>query len=266
MAKSVASTASSGYSSQFSAATNPRYACYWLDSCRGQHELNQCSHWRDELRGKLGIYYSPNNIYKRFSHDHLSNVNLTNNPTGCTTVHLLIYTIRSQGETEILFGLSNRKDAHIEDNRRPLLSFPVSKPRERGEYGIPIARRAFEWVTDQTDISQQGLKKRFLYQHANVIYPLYVTNEQANTLTQNFIANEELMSLHWFPLTAVLERLPEWENFLTREATETELAQHKHFDPIGIELGEYQIWSVAATCLMCIREHVPGGFETFLTV
>jgi hypothetical protein len=266
MASSIASTTSSGYSSQLNAASNPRYACYWLDECRGQHELNQCDYWPKELRGKLGIYYSPNGIYKRFSYDRISDVNLTYNPTGCTTVHLLIYTIRSQGEKEILFGLSNRREAHEEANRRALLSFPLSKPRKCGEYGMPIARRAFEWITDRTDICQQGLKSRFLYQHANVIYPFYVTNEQADLLTHNFIANEQLISLHWFPLKTVLERLPECKKFLTHQATRNELAQHQHIHPIGIQLGECHLWSVTAACLMCIREHVPGGFETFLRV
>lgn len=265
MASSIASTASSGYSSQLNEDINPHYACYWLDSCRGKHELNQCSHWREELRGKLGIYYSPNGIYKRFSRDQLSSADLRHNPTGCTTVTLLIYTIRSNGDREILFALSNRKEDHQGD-RHPLLSFPMSKPRKRGEYGMPIARRAFEWVTDRTDISQQGLKSRFLYQHANVIYPLYVTNEQVDLLTQNFIPNEELTSLHWFPLTTVLECLPEWNNFLIHETTENELAQHEHINPIGIQLGEYHLWSVTVGCLICIREYIPGGFETFLNV
>ena len=257
MANSIAST---------TYAKNPRYACYWLDSCRGQHELDQCSHWRRELHGKLGIYYSPNGIYKRFSYDNLSHADLTNNPTGCTTVHLLIYTVRPQGEKEILFGLSNRKNDDQEANRRPLLSFPSSKPRKRGEYGMPVAHRAFEWVSDRSDISKQGLKSRFLYQHANVIYPLYVTNEQADILTQNFIANEEILSLHWFPLTAVLKCLPEWPKFLTKEATTNELAQRDHFKPIPIHLDQYELWLAAATCLMCIREYVPGAFETFLNV
>jgi hypothetical protein len=266
MAASTASTTSSGYSSQLSPSVNEHFACYWLDSCRGRHELNDCSHWREEVRGKLGIYYSPSGIFKRFAYDHISGVNLEHNPTGCTTVHLLIYTIRSQGEKEILFGISERKDTDNETNRRPLLSFPLSKPRKRSEYGTPIAQRAFEWVTNRTDISQQGLKSRFLYQHANLIYPLYLTNEQADILTQKFVPNEQLFSLHWFPVTTVLERLPEWKNYLTDEATSNKLAQHEHITPTGIQLGEHYLWSVTAACLMCIREHVPGGFETFLQV
>ncbi|UJR07980.1 hypothetical protein I4U23_012259 [Adineta vaga] len=266
MASSNASTTSSGYTIQTSTNINPNYRCYWLNSCQGNHELRSCSHWREELRGKLGIYYSSNGMYRRFSRDNLSGVNLEHNPTGCTTVHLLIYTIRSDGMKEILFGLSNRRENHDDSTRRPLLSFPFSKPCKRREPGLNIARRAFKWISDDETIARQVLKSHFLFQHANVIYPWYVTNEQANLLTNNFQANEELISLHWFPLTSVLECLPEWKNFLTSQATENELAQHEHIDQIGIQLGEYHLWSVTASCLLCIREYIPGGFETFLIV
>ena len=140
----MASSTSSGYSSQSSSiAVNPRYSCFWLDSCCGQHELTACSHWKNDLRGKLGIYYSPNGFYKRFARDALNNVHLSHNPTGCTTVHLLIYRIRPNGEKEVLFGLSHRRNTRDEATRHPLLSFPSSKPCKRGEYGKPIARRAF---------------------------------------------------------------------------------------------------------------------------
>ena len=264
MASLVASTESSGSGIQQSIARDQRYACYWLDSCRGQHELTECLRWREELRGKLGIYYSPNGIYKRFELDPISGVQLEYNPTGCTTVHILVYTIRSNGEREILFGLSNRKYNDRETSRRPLLSFPTAKPRKRGEYGLSIAQRAFEWITDQINIRKQGLKSRFLFQHANVIYPVLLTKEQADNLTQNFTANTMLLSLHWFSLALVLGRLPQWENYLVSEATRDDLAQHKHINPTGIQLGEHELWSVTAACLVCIREHVNGGFETFL--
>ncbi|CAF1553641.1 unnamed protein product, partial [Rotaria sp. Silwood1] len=242
MASSQSSTISSGHLSQLNETANPHYACYWLDSCGGHHELNQCSRWRTELRGKLGIYYSQNGKYTTFDYDHRSGVNLKHNRTGCTTMHLLIYTIRSNGETEILFGFSNRRNKHSKANRRSLLSFPTSKPRKRNEDGEQIARRAFKWIADQIDIPEHGLKP------------------------QNFTPNEELLSLHWVSLRLVLERLPEWTNYLTSEATANELAQQRDINPIGIHLGEHELWSVTTTCLMCIREHVPGGFETFLQV
>ncbi|CAF3568621.1 unnamed protein product [Rotaria sp. Silwood1] len=266
MASSQSSTISSGRLSQLNETANPHYACYWLDSCGGHHELNQCSRWRAELRGKLGIYYSQNGKYTTFDYDHRSGVNLKHNRTECTTMHLLIYTIRSNGETEILFGLSNRRNKHSEANRRSLLSFPTSKPRKRNEDGEQIARRAFKWIADQIDIPENGLKPRFLFQNANVVYPLHLNNEQADIFTENFTPNEELLSLHWVSLRLVLERLLEWTNYLTSEATANELAQQRDINPIGIHLGEHELWSVTTTCLMCIREHVPGGFETFLQV
>ncbi|CAF1523263.1 unnamed protein product [Adineta ricciae] len=261
----MASSTSSGYRSQSSSiAVNPHYACYWLDSCCGQHELTTCSKRREELHGKLGIYYSPNGIYKRFARDALSSVNLSHNPTGCTRVHLLIYRIRPNGRKEVLFGLSYRKNTPDEATRHPLLSFPYSEPRKRDEYGKPIARRAFQSISDNKDIGTQGLKSRFLFQHANVIYPWYVTENEADSLTENFTANEEIISLHWFPLTLVLERLPQWNNYLISEATHNELAQHGHIKPTEVRLGEYEVRPLTAMCLMCIREHVSEGFETFL--
>ncbi|CAF1223397.1 unnamed protein product [Adineta ricciae] len=160
----MASSTSSGYRSQSSSiAVNPHYSCYWLDSCCGQHELTTCSRRREELHGKLGIYYSPNGIYKRFARDGLSRVDLSHNPTGCTRVHLLIYRIRSNGKKEVLFGLSHRRNTSDEATRHPLLSFPYSEPRKRDEYGKPIAHRAFQSISDNRDIGTQGLKSRFLF-------------------------------------------------------------------------------------------------------
>lgn len=117
-------------------SVNPRYSCYWLDSCCGQHELMKCLRWENELcgSGRKGIYYSSDGSYKHFNHGSLSY-----NPTGCTTVHLLIYRFRPHGEKEVLFGLSHRRNTPDEATRHPLLSFLCSKPRKRGEYGKPIA-------------------------------------------------------------------------------------------------------------------------------
>ncbi|CAF0767963.1 unnamed protein product [Didymodactylos carnosus] len=245
------------------APPNPRYACYWLDSCRGDHELNQCTHWRNELRGKLGIYYSPSGIYKRFSEDRISGVKLQFNPTGCTTVHLLVF----NDNRDILFGMKWCHEKHDDDDdRRLLLTFPSAKPRKQGEYGLPIAQRAFQWLSEDNKLSE-GLKKRFLYQHANVIYPCHLTNDQATSLTKTFTTNEELLSLHWFPLTKVLENLPVWNNYLLSKEKPNELAQIDGIQPMEVKLGEEcRLWSVITRSLMCIREHVPGGFEEFLKV
>jgi len=273
MKRSQASRTSSGYwSSQSSTPTtvqlNPHYLCYWADSCNGQHELNQCPYWEDELRGKLGIYYSPSGTYELFTQDRISGVNLENNNTGCTTVRLLIY---NDEKKEVLFGLKSCKETiNGREERRRLLTFPSAQPRRRNERMFRIPPRAFEWLTTNTDFAnqclQQGLKNRFLFQNANVIYPVRLTNEQASKLTQNFVQNEEFQSLYWFPLSQILSQLPPWPNYLKQNKTENELAQVPHIKPTGIQLGRYQLWFVTATCLMCIREHVPGGFDTFLKI
>jgi hypothetical protein len=272
MARSQESTTSSGYwSSQSSTPTtvqlNPHYLCYWVDSCNGQHELNRCPYWDDELRGKLGIYYSPSGTYELFTEDRISGVNLENNNTGCTKVHLLVY---NDEKKEVLFGLRWCKESKNDLRKRPLLAFPSAQPRRRSERMIRIPPRAFEWLTTDTDFAEQclkqGLKNRFLFQNANVIYPVYLTNEQASRLTQSFVQNEEFRSLHWFPLSQILSQLPPWPNYIKQNKTENELAQIRHDRPTGIQLGRYELWSVTAMCLMCIREHVPGGFDTFLKV
>jgi hypothetical protein len=125
-------------------------------------------------------------------------------------------------------------------------------------------------LTTDTDLVNQcldqGLIKRFLFQDANVIYPVHLTNEQASEVTRYFVRNEELQSLHWFPLSEILSRLPPWPNYITQTETDTELAQMQRIEPTGIKLGEHQLWSVIATCLMCITNHVPGGIESFVNV
>ena len=267
MASSTVSTASSGYSSQVSTYVNPQYACFWLDSCCGRHELNDCSHWEHELNGKKGIYYNSNGMYKRFSRDDISyGTDLGNNRTGCTTVYLLIYRVTAQNEREILLGLQSRKEKDDGIQPRELLVFPWAKPFKRGVSGKPFALRAFKSVSDREDIFNQSFQPRFLFQHASVIYPLHLTEKQADTVSQSFKPNDILLSLHWFPLANVLAQLPAWKKYLISEETPTELAQHQDITPIGIRLGSHDLWSGTARSLMCIREHVPDGFETFLRV
>ena len=234
MASPTESTASSGYSSQHVSDVNPHYACYWLDACGGGHELNQCECWKDELRGQLGLYYSPFGMPTYFGVE--TNSNLTYNPTGCTTVHVLIYTIRSDGRKYILFGMRDQDG---------VLVLPSSKPRRRGEPSVEAARRALEWITEETTIVGQGLQSRFLFFDANIIHPLYLTNEQAELLMQNFMSSEQIGSLHWLSLEAVLQLLAEGRIRIDE-------AQSGKLRPFMRSLLNH------------IRNHVPGGFETFL--
>jgi hypothetical protein len=149
-----------------------------------------------------------------------------------------------------------------------LLTFPSSNPRQKNELQKQVAARALESIIDNSDIlkAPRSRLKRFLFVDANSIYPLYLTNEDANLLTNHFLPNEEVTSLHWFPLSTVLSQLPEWNNYLARQEMEGELAQVRHDVHTGIKLNkgneEFTMWSVTATCLMCIRNHV--GFEEFL--
>ena len=244
MASSRASEASSGYSSQQETPVNPHYACYWLDSCCGRHELDRCSHWDKELVGQVATYYSSDGIPHHYDE---SNVDVKYNPTGCTKVHVLIYTIRSRGEKEILFGSNDRHNK---------LVFPSSKPHHRGESSMEVARRALEWITEHTVTAEQGLKARFLFHDANIIHPLCLTQGQADLLTQKFIPSEQIRSLHWFSLETVLQRLPETNNPQTGQVMTNE--------PDGIQLGEHRLWPLTARLLMRIRDKVSGEYEVFL--
>lgn len=236
MASPTESEASSGYSSQHVAAVNPHYACYWLEACDGGHELNRCSKWNDELKGHLSRYYSPLGIPTYFGVE--TDSKLEHNPTGCTTVHVLIYTTRPQGRKDILLGLNDQHG---------VLVFPSSKPRRRGEPSMEVARRALEWITEETTIMGQGLQSRFVFFDANIIYPLYLTNEQTDRLIQTFMPSEQIRSLHWLSLEAVLQLLAERR----------------------IRIDEAQLGTLRPfmrNLLLYIRKHVPGGFQTFLAL
>lgn len=158
----------------------------------------------------------------------------------------------------------DRRVREGENEWRPLLSLPSSKPSRRNEYGRPIAQRAFDWITGRRDVFAQRYRPGFLYQHGTVIHPLSLASEQADELTQTFVPNERIISLHWFPVKVVLESLPSWTIQITHEATDNELAQYNHINEVGIRLGEYEFWRGTVASLMCIRDFVPGGFTTFL--
>ena len=243
MASSRASRASSGYSSRQNTPVKPRLACYWLESCDGSHALDQCSHWKNELAAQVDTYYSPLGIPRHYDK---SEVKFKYNPTGCRTVHILIYTIRSQGEKEILFGLNGGYNE---------LVLPSSKPHRRGESSMEVARRTLKWITENTVTVEQGLKARFLFDDANIIHPVYLTNDQADLLTQKFVPNETIQSLHWFLLETVFQKLPERKSHRTRQVTKNE--------PGAIQLGKHHLWSLIAQFFIGIRENVLDGYETF---
>jgi hypothetical protein len=271
MAHSQESTSSSGYwSSQTSTSLDPHYLCYWRDSCNGQHELNKCYYWKKDLGGKLGIYFSPSNTYKLFTRDRINNKDLTGNPTGCTTVHLLVFNAEKK---EVLFGLKGCKESkrNPQPQSQPTqLVFPSAKPYQQGGDMLLVARRAFLWLTTDTDWAdqclEQGLIKHFLFQDANVIYPVHLTNEQCSKLTRNFVRNEEFQSLHWFPLSEILSQLTPRPNYITKTETDTEPKLNQRIDDVEVKLGNHPLWHVIVRCLKCIRGHVPGGVEGFLNV
>ncbi|UJR12940.1 hypothetical protein I4U23_017113 [Adineta vaga] len=253
---------------------NPRYACYWLESCQGQHELDDCEYQRRERSGKLGIYYSSNAEYRRFLRDEINYKDLSTNPTGCTMVLLLIYKIENN-TTWILFVTKFLKEKRhkyeTESTRQSLLAFPSSNPCKKGEDHTEVALRALQTITDRQEIldNYQLRLKRFLFVDAISIYPFLVTSEQAKLLMRKYSQNEEVHSLHWFSLPEILNQLPEWPNYLTKEAHGEALAQIKHVQHPTIQLKRdidgkiFTLWSVTTNVLMCIRNHV--GFHEFLS-
>ena len=274
MAFSQESTASSGYYSGRTSTTattpnslNSHYLCYWRSTCNGQHELNECRYWKNELNGKLGLYYSSTGDYKLFTRDGINNKNLQDNPTGCTLVHLFVFNTENE---KILFGLKWCKERRSDRQRQLQLTFPSANPYKQNGDMLQIPFRAFQWLTTDDHFAnqclEQGLKNRFLFLDANVIYPVHLTNEQVTKLTQDFKPNEEFQSLHWFPLAQIISHLPAWPEYILQEETADELLQITRNHPREMQIGGYQLWRVAAVCLMCIREHVPGRLRAFLAI
>ena len=265
-----------GFGSSSSGSTtgrgNPSYACYWLDNCRGSHEVDDCTARKEELGGKLGIYYSSDARYKRYSVDKQNNKSLKSNPTGRKKINLLIYRKRDD-QVQVLFVTKlrtdkNRKD-QLDKNWQPLLALPSSSPREKEERPELVATRALETITNRKELLEKlrSHLKRFLFVDANVVYPLFLTEERANLLTEHFTPNEEVHSLHWFPLEYVLSKLPVCIDYLKQPAQQDELAQVRHSiatASVKLQDGctEYNMWSVLELYLVCIREHVQ--FNSFL--
>jgi len=201
----------------------------------------------------------------------MNNLSLEHNPTGSTMINLLIYK-KEDNEPWLLFVtklVKEKRQDNVEGfNRQLLLTLPSSNPRKKNEVIRQVAVRALESITDENEITKDlsSHLKHFLFVDASVIYPLYLTSDQAKLLTEHFSPNEEVITLHWFPLSTVLSQLPEWNDYLSRQAEGNELAQIRHPNHTGIKLNkeneEYTMWSVTATGLMCIRNHV--GFEKFL--
>ncbi|CAF1928653.1 unnamed protein product [Rotaria magnacalcarata] len=259
-------------SSTFS-TVNPQYACYWTPNCNGYHEFDDCPIRSRQLRGKLGIYYSPNAVFKRFMRDQINGLQLESNPTGCTMVNLLIYKIEND-ETWLLFATKllrqqQQKNA-VKPSQQLLLALPSSHPSKKDELQKDTAARVLEYITNETEVTKniRSRLKRFFFVDASVIYPLLLNTEEVNRLKTDFSTNEEIRSLHWFPLSMVLSRMPQWDDYLRMEATEKELAQIRHNFPEQMKLNtdnqEYTMWSPTQCYLMCIRNHV--GFDTFLQI
>jgi hypothetical protein len=210
-------------------------------------------------------------MFKRFQYDEMNDLSLEYNPTGCTMVNLLIHK-QENNEIWLLFVTKLLKEKNQDNDertqRQSLLTFPSSYPCRKDEIPKQVAERALTTITDKNEITKnvRSHLKRFLFVDASVIYPLYLTNDQANLLTNHFSPNDEVLSLHWFPLSTVLNELPEWNDYLSKQEAGKHLAQVRHPNFAGIRLKkdneDYTMWSVTVVCLMCIRNHV--GFETFL--
>lgn len=264
---SSVSNADSGITSISSSTTvNALYACYWLPSCGGRHEINKCAVQKRDLRGKLGIYYSSDGKYQEFERDQISHVDLRSNKKGCTMVNLLIYK-RQNDELWLLFA-RKPKEIETEGEDKKFLAFPSSKPFKKNGCQKDVAARALESITNVPAIRRniQNRLQRFLFVDASVIYPLYLTNEDADALVNEFSPNEEVVSIHWFPLSMVSGRLPQWDDYLREPAEGNELAQIRRIKTETVTLtdgdNEYKVWGVATLYLMCIRND--PGFDTFL--
>ena len=231
-------------------------------------------HEKKTCEGKLGIYYSPNAMYNRYSVDKQNNLSLKSNPTGRTMINLLIYR-KCDDQVQVLFVTKllidkSRKD-QADKNRQPFLALPSSNPQKKEERPEIVATRALETITDRKELLEKlrSQLKRFLFVDASVIYPLFLTEERANLLTDHFKPNEEVHSLHWFPLEYVLSKLPVCSNFLKQPAQQDDLAQVRHsIATASVKLQDadtdYNMWSVLEFYLLCIREHVQ--FNTFLPI
>lgn len=250
---------------------NPRFACFWLDGCQGMHEFDHCQARKAQLRGKLGIYYSPNTLFKRFTRDNLSEVSLQHNPTGCTMISLLIYKYEND-QIWLLFInqllKENHRDTHCE--RRPYLALLSSNPRTKGERPEMIAQRAMELITAENTLTT-GLRsklKRFLFIDAFAIYPLFIMKEQADLLDCPLPQNTHIQSLHWFPLATIQSKMSKKEDFLKYPATNVELAQirqscYPKIDLDGDDGIKYHMWYPTTKVLNCIHNYVE--FDQFLS-
>lgn len=265
------SSVDSGFGGSIRRPVDPRYACNWTNDCRGNHELDDCEIRRRELRGKLGIYHSKSGGWKRFQSCQIGHyLPLDSNPTGHTIIHLLIYTIRND-QPWVLFAtrwLKEKRNKFTESNRQLLLTFPTFYPSRRDEYPKAIALKALRTITDWPESLEQfrSRLRGFLFVDANVIYPLKLTNDQADNLTAKFSPNDVATSIHWFPLSTIDDNLPQQNDNLIPAPSNNELPQVKRIDRISVRLLEggqhYKMWSVTASALFRIKHHV--GFNEFL--
>ncbi|CAF1256160.1 unnamed protein product [Adineta ricciae] len=101
------------------------------------------------------------------------------------------------------------------------------------------------------------------HEHSNVIYPFYVTADQTKKLTERFHSNENLRSLHLFPLPIVLNRLTAWCNDPNNQDITARANSKEHVEPRPINFGEHELWYRIAACFIFIGTHVPGGCDAF---
>lgn len=245
---------------------NKNYLCFWDESCNGKHELNGCKYWK-ERRGEMGTYYSPTGLCKTFLNHEIDGDTLESNRTGCTTVHLLVF---NDTEKKILFGLKLHKESPGRcDDHRLSLSFPSAKLFRRNGFIFQVAYRAFKWLTTDTNFSneclEQGLQSRIFFQNANIIFPVILTNEQSEKLTENFCQNDEFQSLHWHPLTEILRVLKKPSYYIKRKQRDNVHTQSSQINCDDISLGGHQLWFLTRINLLGIKKHVPGGFDEFLS-
>ena len=247
--KSSASPADTSISSlNDGAPVDERYACYWLNTCRGEHEIDHCATRRADLRGKLGIYYSPNNIYKRFRKDGINDLSLEENPTGCMMIQLLIYKIE-ENQVWLLFITRYVKDKNRSEQQeaQPLLTLPSAHPHTKNERPEVMAKRAMGTITNINELTDhlRPQLKRFLFVDASVIYPLQLTKDRADLLEKHFQPTTQVESLRWIRLDWIRDNFPQWD-YLKTPVQNNELAQVREGAPlVAYREGarEHAIWS-----------------------
>lgn len=184
----------------------PLYACYWLGECNGTHELVNCSDWKNELRGKVGYYFSENGEYRQFKGSDNGNMILRSNPRGVTEINLLIFR-EYQGATEILLVTRNLKE---KNKRKPLTAFPSSNPFRKEWNVLEVVHRTLGFITNSDELIQtvkEEQLRKFFFSNASVVYPIYFNERQADLLDSTFRRKLGYEQLHWVRLNRILNSI-----------------------------------------------------------